>query len=67
LIVAVGENREHRRDAYDTLGWATFEAEIDKGQKEFASIKALGCGKILAFGLLIVAVGENRGTQARRL
>jgi hypothetical protein len=40
LIVAVGENREHRRDAYDTLGSVTFEAAIDKRQKGFPTIKA---------------------------
>jgi hypothetical protein len=45
LIVAVGENREHRRDAYETLGWATFEDAIDKRQENFLRLRLRNAGR----------------------
>jgi hypothetical protein len=59
LIVAFGENREHRRDAYDTLGSETFEAAIDKRQKAFPSIMLRNVGRF-DFWAFDCALGENR-------
>src|ERR1700693_147739 len=67
-IVALGGNREHRRDAYDTLGLATCVTlrPSEKYHRRPACARndgwksANGSGARCAFRLSIVALGGNR-------